>query len=92
MVDTDGFVLAGSVLARLKNQLEEFYVDLGVRKRRRYVPVHVIFKNLGESRALGLSFFHAFTGCDQVSFLFHVTKGSAWKVWDLLDDIRQGNS
>ena len=86
-VDTDVLVLAVSVFARLKDQLEELWVDFGVGKHRKYVPIHVIFNNLGESRARGLTFFHAFTGCDQVSFLSHVTKGSAWKVWDLFGDI-----
>ena len=86
-MDTDVLVLAVSVFASLKDQLEEFWVDLGVGKHRRYAPVQVIFNNLGELRARGLSFFHAFTGCDQVSFLSNVTKGSAWKVWDLFDDI-----
>ena len=30
---------------------------------------------------------HEMTGCDQVSFLSHVTKLSAWKVWELFDDV-----
>ena len=86
-MDTDVLVLAVSVFARLKDQLEELWVDFGVGKHRKYVHVHVIFNHLGESRARGLSFFHVFTGCDQVPFLSHNTKGSACKVWDLFDDI-----
>ena len=34
-----------------------------------------------------MSFFHAMTGCDQVSFLSLVTKLSAWKVQELFDDV-----
>ena len=34
-----------------------------------------------------MPFFHAMTGCDQVSFLSLVTKLSAWKVWELFDDV-----
>ena len=86
-VDADVLVLAVSVPARLKDQLEELWLDFGVRKHRKYVPAHVIFNILDESRVRALSFFHAFPGCDQVFFLSHVTKGSAWKVWDLFDDI-----
>ena len=86
-VETDVLVLAVSVLARLKDQSEKLWVDFGVGKCRKYVPVHIIFNNLGESRVRGLSFLHAFTGCDQVSFLSHVIKGSIWKVWNLFNDI-----
>ena len=53
-------VLAVSVLACLKDQLVELYIDFGVEKHRKYVSVRIIFKNLGESRVRGLSFFHAF--------------------------------
>lgn len=53
-------VLAVSVLACLKDQLVELYIDFGVEKHRKYVSVRIIFKNLGESRVCGLSFFHAF--------------------------------
>ena len=34
-----------------------------------------------------MPFFHTMTGCDQVSFLSHVTKLCAWKVWELFDDV-----
>ena len=87
-VDTDVLVLAVSVSAGLKvDQLEELWVHFGVGKHRKYAPVLIIFNNLGESKVRGHPFFHAFTGCDQVSFLSHVTKGSTWKVLDLFDDI-----
>ena len=36
---------------------------------------------------MGLPFFHVFTGCDQVSFLLHVTKSNAWKVWRSYDEV-----
>lgn len=86
-VDTDVLVIAVSVFARLKEQLEELWIDFGTGKHRQFIPIHVIFSNLGKSKALGLPFFHAFTGCDQVSYFSQVSKGSAWKIWDLFDDI-----
>ena len=86
-VDTDVLVIAVSVFARLKDQLEELWIDFGTGKHRQFIPIHSIFINLGESKALGLPFFHAFTGCDQVSYFSKVSKGSAWKMWDLFDDI-----
>ena len=75
-VDTDVLVLAVSVFARLKDQLEELWVDFRVGEHRKYVSVQVISINLAESRAHGLSFSQSFTGCDQFSFLSHVTKGA----------------
>jgi len=68
-VDTDVLVIAVSVFARLKDQLEELWIDFGTGKHRQLVPIHVVFSNLGKSKALGLPFFYAFTGCDQVVFL-----------------------
>ena len=67
-VDTDVLVVVVSVFARLKDQLEELWVDFRVGEHRKYVPVQVISINLAESRAHGLSFSHAFTGCGQFSF------------------------
>ena len=49
-VDTDVLVLPVSVLTCLKDQLEEPWIDFGVGKQMKYVPVHLIFKNLGESK------------------------------------------
>ena len=77
VVDTDVLRLAVSVFSRLKDQLEEWWGDFGVGKHRKYVPVYIIFNNLGESRASGLSIFYAFAGCDHVPFLVHVTMGLA---------------
>ena len=89
VVDTDVLAPAVSVFARLKDQLEELWADFGIGKHGgMYVPVPVIFNNLGESKASGLSFFYTFAGCDQVSVqVFHVTKGLTWKVLYLFDDI-----
>ena len=74
MVDTDVLVLAVSMFAHLKGQFEELWANFGIRKHRKYVPVHVNFNNLGESGTRELSFFYAYTGCDQMSFLSHFAK------------------
>ena len=34
-----------------------------------------------------MQFFYAMTRCDQVYFLSHVTKFSAWKLWKFFDDV-----
>ena len=67
-VDTDVLVIAASVFARSNERLEELWIDFGTGKHRQFVPIHVIFSNLGQSKALGLPFLHAFTGCDSVSY------------------------
>lgn len=69
------------VYEELKDGIEELWVHFGAEKNWKFVPIHKAFQCMGESRACGLPFFHAFTGCGQVSFLSHVTKHTAWKVW-----------
>ena len=34
----------------------------------------------------GLRFFFAFTGCDQVSFFAHVSKVTAWRIWNVFPE------
>ena len=86
-VDTDVLVLAISAFYQLEDMVEKLWVDFGAGKNRSFFPVHEIYNDIGESKARGLPFFHAFTGCDQVSFLSHVTKKSAWKVWELFEEV-----
>ena len=33
-----------------------------------------------------ITFFFAFTGCDQVSFMSFVNKNTAWKIWHFFDE------
>ncbi|KAK3916080.1 Potassium channel GORK [Frankliniella fusca] len=42
---------------------------------------------LGEDRSAALRGFHAFTGCDTVSFFAGKGKRSAWAAWDQNDDV-----
>ena len=41
----------------------------------------------GEKKARGLLFFHAFSGCDQLSFFSHCKKKNAWNLWQCFDEI-----
>ena len=86
-VDTDVLVLAIATFSKLKIYVEEFWIDFGSGKNRRFYPIHAIFEDIGEEKAQGMPFFHAFTGCDQVSFLANITKSSAWKIWCSYDEI-----
>ena len=80
-------VLAVSVYEELKDGIEELWVDFGAGKSKKFVLTHKTFQRIGELKARSFQFFNAFTGCDQASFLSHVTRHTAWKVWCLFDAI-----
>ena len=37
-------------------------------------------------KSLALQFFHAFTDCDQVSFMSFVSKNTLWGIWNFFDE------
>ena len=67
--------------------MEELLVDVGAGKNRKFFPIQETLEHIGECKARGFPLFHSFIGCDKVSFMSHVTKSAAWKVWNLFDDI-----
>ena len=79
-VDTDVLIVSISIFHKLKDHLEELWIDFGIGKNRRFFSVHQIYQHLGEEKAL--PFFHAFTGCDQVSFMSFVSKNTALEIWN----------
>ena len=79
--DTD-VVLAVSHFQRLGL----LWVDFGRGKDHRWIPIHEIASSMG-SKSSGLSFFHAFTGCDTVSSFHGKGKRSAWQTWNVFDKI-----
>ena len=86
-VNTDVLVFAISTFHKLQSFVEELWLDFRAGKNRKFYPVRDIYEELRKSKATELPLFHAFTGCDQVSFLSHVTKGNAWKVWKSYDEV-----
>eukprot|EP00745_Piridium_sociabile_P029609 TRINITY_DN48831_c1_g1_i4.p2 TRINITY_DN48831_c1_g1~~TRINITY_DN48831_c1_g1_i4.p2 ORF type:complete len:222 (-),score=27.38 TRINITY_DN48831_c1_g1_i4:119-784(-) len=58
-----------------------------MRRRYRYIPVHVIARELGPSKAMALPAFHALTGCDTTSAFFGKGKKTAWSVWQSLPEL-----
>ena len=70
-IDTDVVVLA--VAAAAKIGVQELWVAFGTGKNFRYIPAHKIAASLGPDKSLALPIFHAYTGCDTVSFFS--TKG-----------------
>ncbi|WAR11602.1 hypothetical protein MAR_025782, partial [Mya arenaria] len=75
-VDTDVVILALSVYHKLN--IEELWIAFGVGRNYHYIPVHTIAAILGIERVEALPAFHAFTGCDQVSFFYSKGKKTAW--------------
>ena len=56
-------------------------------KNQRLQSIHSIYDAIGAAKCNDLPFFHAFTGCDQVSFFTGKGKKSAWRTWKNVDDV-----
>ena len=66
--------------------LEELWIELGVDKYRRYIPIHTCAKTLGTKLCSNLTLWHALTGCDTVSSFNGNGKKTAWKVLRPFDE------
>ena len=84
-VDTDVVVFAISAVGKV--EVSEVWIAFGTGKNFKYLAVHEIARGLGPDRALSLPMFHAFTGCDTVSFFHGKGKKSAWLTWKAMEDI-----
>ena len=78
-VDTDVVVIALHHFTKLN--VEELWIEFGAGKSRRFIPIHVYAKKLGEKLCNGLTFWHALTGCDTVSMFSGKGKRTSWKVY-----------
>ncbi len=86
-VDTDVVVLGVAAVVRLKDL--QLTIAFGSRQYFRYINVNKIAVLLGEEKALALPMFHAFTGCDTVSFFAGKGKRSAMKTWEITPTVTQ---
>ena len=77
-------VLAVAMMQKVK--VEEIWVAFGTGKRFKYIAIHELHHSLGPRKAITLPFFHAFTGCDTVSYFHSKGKKTCWKIWNLLDE------
>ena len=84
-VDTDVVVIAVSTFHRLC--IDHLWIDFGTGKNRKLYAIHNIHSQLGQDKAEALLFFHAFTGCDQVSYFNSIGKKKAWKTWMAMDNM-----
>src|SRR6218665_3538045 len=66
--DIDIVVIAVAVFADLQQDgLQKLWVAFGKSNKRRWMPIHTLFEKLGKEKSRSLLFFHAFSGCDNVS-------------------------
>ena len=84
-VDSDIIVIAILVYHQLN--IDKFWVEYGVGKHRRFVPIHEYAVAIGEDKCSALSFWYAFTGCDTVSAFAGRGKKTAWDIWSALPSV-----
>ncbi|KAL9951067.1 hypothetical protein ACROYT_G043662 [Oculina patagonica] len=80
-VNTDVLVLATALAGRLQEQQVEVWVSMGTASHLRYIAALEISNSLGLNISKSLPVFHAFTGCDTVSFFTRRGKKTAFTVW-----------
>ena len=83
--DTDVVVLAISVVQQV--DVEELWIWFGVGKHQRFIPAHEIARNLGPLKSKCLTFFHAYTGCDNVSFFRGIGKKTTFDIWNVYPEV-----
>ena len=79
-VDSDVIVIAVHAFREMSG-IKELWVDFGVGRSRKLIPIHRLNQNLTDDIITNLPFFHAFTGCDMVSTFCGIGKRTAWKTW-----------
>ena len=79
-VDTDVVIIALSAMWDLT--IEELWIELGVGRTKRWIPIHILAAKIGEEICRAMLFWYAFTGCDTVSQFQGRGKKTAWKTWD----------
>ena len=84
-VDTDVIVITMALFSKLA--LAELWIEFGSGKHKMFYPIHLFQRNLGDEKSRALLFFHAFTGCDQVSYFNSCKKKTAWKTWTTFPEI-----
>ena len=68
----------------------EVYCDFGTGTNRKIVNINLLYELLGEEICLGLTFFHAFTGCDTTTSFYDLPKRKWFELWmscPMRDDI-----
>ena len=74
--DTDVVTITVSVIPSI--DITELWVAFGTGRHLPYIPVHSIALSLGAVKSKVLPMFHAYIGCDTVSFFANRGKKTAW--------------
>jgi len=86
--DTDVVVIAISVMQSLNEiGLQKLWIAFDQGGNFRWIPVQEVVHTIGQEKASGLPFFHAFPGCDTVSAIRCKWKTSAWQTWNICEEI-----
>ena len=78
--ETDVLALSISAFTHLAYNVDQLRINFGTGKNSKFFAIHKIYEKIGADKVQAISFFNVFIGCDQLSFLVHVTKKSAWKI------------
>ena len=74
--DTDVLVIATHLFQQLA--VEELWIAFGVAKNLKHIPIHELHYSLRPSLASGLTFLHAFSGCDSTSAFMGIGKTTVY--------------
>ena len=86
--DTDIVIIAISVMSSLMQLgLQKMWVSFGKGEKTKWIPIHEVVPAIGPKKTRGILFFHAFSGCDMVSAFHGKSKKSAWKTWEVCDEV-----
>lgn len=86
--DTDVVVIAVSVFSSLKELgLLKLWVAYGQGTNARWIPIDNIVSAMGPMKSRALLFFHAFTGCDNISAFRGKGKKWAWQTWNVFPEV-----
>jgi hypothetical protein len=85
-VDSDVVVIAIGAFNRINNLLE-LWIEFGVGKHLKYIPIHEIANSLGPQTSTAFLFFHAFSGCDTTSSFKGKGKKSFHGTWKAMPNV-----
>jgi hypothetical protein len=85
-VDSDVVVIALSAFHRT-HSLQELWIEFGVGKHLKYIPIHEIATSLGPQTSTAYLFFHSFSGCDTTSSVQGKGKTSFNATWKKMPSI-----
>ena len=85
-VDSDVVAIALSAFDRIYG-LQELWLELGVGKNLKYIPIHETATSLGPQMSTAYLFFHSFSGCDTTSSIQGKGKVSFYETWKKMPSI-----